>query len=472
MDNVTLLFIIALLSGLYMSWSLGANDAANAIGTAVGSGALTLKRAVIIAASLEFCGAFFFGSNVSETVQKGIVKMDLFVDDPMLLVFGMIGALLAAGVWLQLASYKGWPVSTTHSIVGALVGFGLVIGGVNGIHWNKVASIVISWVISPLMGGTISYIAFVSIRKKIFYSPHPLNAAKKTIPYIVFCMLTMLSSILLFRGLKNVNLDLSFLETAALALSIGLIGSIVIGFLIRRIKAPDSSDLPYQSPVAVTALRKALKHLQRMQIASKGDLNYQVSLVVDEAKALKEHIDYHDKNIGEHAHFAPVEKIFASLQLITACFMAFAHGANDVANAIGPLAACVSVLSNGFVVGATEIPAWILVVGGCGIIFGLGTWGWRVIETIGKKITELTPSRGFAAEIGASTTIVLASSFGLPVSTTHILVGAIFGVGIARGMSALNMGTIRDIVLSWFITIPAGAALTIVFFYILKAIFG
>lgn len=403
MDTETVILIVALILGLYMAWNIGANDVANAMGTSVGSGALTLKKALIIAGILEFCGAFFIGAHVSETIECGIVNPDFFQDKPMVLVFGMLSALLAAGVWLQIASYYGWPVSTTHSVVGAVVGFGIVLGGVGSICWGSLLSIVLSWIISPLIGGVLSYSLFKFLRKKIINTSDPIKAASKIAPFLVFSVFVILSLVVFYQGLKHLNLDFSLAQSLGLALTIGLVTAIASRFLLKEL---------------------------------------------------------------------PVEKIFTYLQILSACCMAFAHGANDVSNAIGPLAAIISVLKNGVVTLNAAVPLWVLALGGVGIVVGLGTWGWRVIETVGKKITELTPSRGFAAEFGASVTILLASRLGLPVSTTHTLIGAILGVGLVRGVEALNIKTIKQIVMSWVITVPVGAILAIIFYFLFSFLFG
>jgi len=477
MDSTTILLIMALVFGFYMAWSLGANDAANALGTSVGSGALTLRKAVIIAAGLEFCGAFLFGSNVSDTVQNGIVNPEFFVDDPMLFAYGMLGALLASGVWLQLASYFGWPVSTTHAIIGAVLGFGLVIGGPESIHWGQVAFIAMSWVFSPLMGGIIAFITFTVIRKRVLYSRNPVLAAKKIIPMLVFLITTMLSLAMIFRTYKQLSKDVSFLQILAIALAIGFVGNLISRLLLRKVVvATDSSDKGPLCPdhQALTLLRKVSKNLTKLKGMFAGELYFRVATVFNKVEEIKDRVSSSEEECNSHGNMeiVTVEKLFGYLQMLSACFMAFAHGANDVANAMGPLAACVSTIYNGAITLNSTVPLWILALGGGGIILGLATWGWRVIETIGKKITELTPSRGFAAEMGASTTIVLASAMGLPVSTTHTLVGAVLGVGLARGIHTLNLGTIKDIVISWVVTIPVGAVMTVVFFYVLRWIFG
>ena len=474
MSHETILLTLALVFGFYMAWSIGANDVANAMGTSVGSGALTLKHAVIVAAVLEFSGAFLVGMHVSETVRKGIVNPEIFYSEPYIFVFGMLAALLAAAVWLQLASYNGWPVSTTHSIVGAILGFGVVVGGLKAVYWGKVASIVASWVISPLFSATISFVIFSFIRRSIFYAEEPVKAAKRVTPYLVFSVFFILTLVLVFKGLKNLHLDLSFTNALIVAALVGVIAAILGAILIAKIqvKTPDGLTARKYHPQIEIGIDKTLRHLQQAHSLSKGELKDDITRILGNVEKLSQTVKEDlNKNQDSHEHNV-VEKIFVYLQILSACFVAFAHGANDVANAIGPLSAVLSVLKSGTVALKSTVPIWVLGLGGIGIVVGLATWGWRVIETIGKRITELTPSRGFAAEFGAATTIVIASKLGLPISTTHTLVGAVLGVGLARGMGALNLTTIRDIIVSWVVTIPAGALLAIIFFYILKVTLG
>ncbi len=473
MPTETIILCLVLLAGFYMAWSIGANDVANAMGTSVGSKALTLRQAVIIAAILEFAGAFFFGSHVSETVQNGIIDSKIFAYNYMDFVYGMLAALLATGAWLQLASYNGWPVSTTHSIIGALVGFGAIIGGVHAIYWGNVAFIVSIWVVSPLLGGIISYLIFTFLREKIFFRPDPVQAAKQLSPFLIFLVFSILSLMLIYKGLHDVNLSFTFLTSVWISLGIGLAAAIIGHFLIKRITYPklQKADMDYDINV-VRGLSKAIKHLNRAQAASSGKLQEEISSMLGEIEAVSSHLQTPDKFEYIHGEFGAVEKIFSYLQIVTACLMAFAHGANDVANAIGPIAAAISFLYGGALTENETTAPWILALGGAGIVLGLATWGWRVIETIGHKITELTPTRGFAAEFGAALTILFASRLGLPISTTHTLVGAVIGIGLARGIEAINLNTTRDIFISWLVTIPAGAFITILFYYAIKLIFG
>lgn len=474
MSPEMILLVLVVLAGAYMAWNIGANDVANAMGTSVGSGALTLKQAVLIAAVLEFAGAFFFGSHVSETIQKGIVDSSIFDKDPLVLVYGMLSSLIAAGAWLQLASYYGWPVSTTHSIVGAVVGFGAVVGGVEAIYWDNVAFIATSWVLSPIFGGLLSYGIFNLLRRHIFYSANPVESAKKITPYLVFCVIAILAQVMLFKGLNNVALQFNFLEALGISFLCGAVGFLISMLLLRRIQLPDHKIKANAKvrPELFNELEKAKEHLELIQETSLGAIQYQAKEILEEMHILSESLKQKDSAGKESAEYALVEKIFGYLQVISACMMAFAHGANDVANAIGPLAAAIGVLTTGYISAQATIPTWALALGGVGIVIGLATWGWRVIETIGKKITELTPTRGFSAEFGAAATILIASRLGLPISTTHTLVGSVIGVGLARGIEALDLRTTRHIVISWIVTVPAGAIITIVLFFIIRSIFG
>ncbi|HUF68427.1 MAG TPA: inorganic phosphate transporter [Longimicrobiales bacterium] len=415
MEYAIVFVTLAVIFGLYMTWGVGANDVANAMGTSVGSGAITVRRAILIAAVFEFTGAVVAGGHVTGTIRQGIIDASA-VPSPEVLVWGMLASLLAAGVWLMVASYFGWPVSTTHTIVGSLIGFGVVGVGLDAVDWGQVTGIVASWIVSPMLGATIAFGLTLSVRRLILDAESPLEAAKRWGPVYIFMMGVLIVLITLFKGLSHLNIELTAVETAGIALSVGLLIGLAGRALIRRIKV---------DPVA-------------------------------------------EKDF----HYAGVERVFAPLCVFTACSMAFAHGSNDVANGIGPLAAVVSIVSTGQVTQSSDLPLWILVLGGAGIVLGLSTMGYRVMKTIGTKITELTPSRGFCAEIAAATTVVIASRLGLPVSTTHIIVGAVLGVGLARGIAAIDLRVVAGIVTSWLVTLPIGATLAAFFFFFFKGVFG
>lgn len=411
------LVVFAAVVGFLMAWGIGANDVANAMGTSVGSKALTVKQAIIIAMVFEFSGAYLAGGEVTSTIRKGIIDASFYIEQPELLVFGMTAALLAAGTWLIIASYYGWPVSTTHSIVGAIIGFSVVGVGADSVTWSRVIGIVGSWVITPLISGIIAYLIFMSSQKLIFSKKDPITNAKRYVPLYMFLAGFILALVTIIKGLKHVGLQYSTGEAFVLAIMTGGV---------------------------VTAIGKIFIH--RIKIDPKAD---------------------------KKMHFANVEKIFSVLMIVTACAMAFAHGSNDVANAIGPLAAVVSIVNhNGEIVAKSELAWWILPLGGVGIVLGLAIFGKRVMATIGSGITHLTPSRGFAAELAAASTVVIASGTGLPISTTQTLVGGVLGVGMAHGIASLNLCVIRNIVISWVVTLPVGAGLSIMFFYALKITFG
>jgi PiT family inorganic phosphate transporter len=396
-----------------MAWAIGANDVANAMGTSVGSRALTIGRAIVVAGCLEFAGAFLAGGHVTDTVRKGMLDMELAALRPEFILYGMLAALASAGTLLLVATRYGLPVSTTHSIVGAIVGFGAVGLGWEAVAWAKVGQIALSWLTSPLIGGLLAYLIFSLIRRVVLDSDRPMENARRYGPVFYFYVFFIIGMLTLFKGLKNLKLDFELPEALVLSVGLGLIGAGLGWLFIRRVRA-GSED--------------------------------------------------------ESGRFQRVERVFVVLQILTACAVAFAHGSNDVANAIGPLAAVVHVAQDLDVTGKSPVEPWMLGVGGIGIVIGLATWGYRVMETVGKKITELTPSRGFSAELGAATTIVIASRLGIPVSTTHVLVGSVLGVGLARGIGVLDLRVVGRILVSWVMTLPIAAILSVFFFYFFKGL--
>jgi PiT family inorganic phosphate transporter len=416
-QHATIFLIMAVVFGVYMAWGIGANDVANAMGTSVGSGAVTVKQAIIIAAIFEFAGAVIAGGQVTNTIRGGIIDIEQFTGHPELLVYGMLAALLAAGTWLMIASSRGWPVSTTHTIVGAIVGFGMVGIGLNAIHWEMIGTIVASWFVSPLVGGAIALVLMLSIQYLILNKDDPVKAARFWGPFYVFLVGWIVSLVTLFKGLSHLKLDFTDLEVFIISTIIGVITGVIGWLMIRKVQTTDKTD--------------------------------------------------------RRSSHASVEKIFVPMMIFTAAAMAFGHGANDVANAIGPLAAINSVIeTGGEVAKKAPLPMWILVVGAIGIVIGLATMGYKVMQTIGTKITELTPSRGYCATLAAATTVVVASKLGLPISTTQVAVGAVMGVGIARGIGALDLRVIGGIMLSWLITLPVGMGLAALFFFLFKGIFS
>ena len=409
-----LLIILAAVVGLYMAWNIGANDVANSMGPAYGSKALTLKQVIIIAGIFEFLGAVLVGSHVTDTIRKGIVDLDGLIAagvTPDMFVYGMFAALLASGLWITLATIYRLPVSTTHSIVGSVAGFGLIVAlttassGIGDIiNIGKLLTIAASWIVSPVSGAIISFLIFIIIRNKILNQENPLQHAERLAPFIVGLVLTIISLSMVFKGLKNLNLDFNFPEALAISLVVGTIAGIITLFWVKRYK-PKVKD-----------------------------------------------------------EYQQVENFFKYIMILTACYIAFAHGANDVANAIGPLAAICDVVKSGEITAKVSVPLWILALGGLGIVIGLATWGYKVMETIGHKITEITPTRGFAATFGAATTVLICSKLGLPISTSHTLVGSVIGVGFARGVGAIDLGVVKNIIWSWILTIPVAAVLTIIIY--------
>lgn len=468
----TILTILVLLAGFYMAWNIGANDVSNAMGTSVGSGALTLFKAVVIAGILEFCGAFFLGGNVSRTMQQGIVNPEIFAHNPQILLFGMLSALISTAVWLQVASYFGWPVSTTHAIIGALLGFGALIGGVDAVHWGEVGRIALSWVISPALSGLFAFMIFSTLQRKILFAMNPINATRKMVPILVFIVLIVFTMSVLMNGLGSFHIELSTLETLLIGCCVGFVGALISFLVLRKTYLPQEQMVSANTSQQVYSLNKAARHLKRVKLTSKGERRDEVARILRDVEDYAEEVREHSNLYTASSDYKIVEKMFASLQILSAAYVAFAHGANDVANAIGPVAASLDIIRKGGLSMTTHIPVWLLAMGGVGIVVGLATWGWRVMETIGRKITELTPTRGFSAEFGAAITILVASKFGLPISTTHCIVGAVLGVGLARGISALNIRVLRDIVLSWIITIPSSAIVCILIFYLIRAIFS
>lgn len=469
------LIVLVLAIGFYMLWNIGANDVANAVGTSVGSGAITLKKAIFISVVLEFTGAVVLGSNVSETIQTGIIDPSFFASNPMIFVLGMCASLFGTAVWLQVATYCRWPVSTTHAIVGAVLGFGAVIAGVESVHWEEVGTIVVSWFLSPSLSALAAYLLFVFVQKKILFSFTPLLATKKIAPMLIFLVLFIFVVGVATNGIENLRLQLSLPTVLMIATSIGAIGAIVCHFACERIRLGGRINpiMAARQETQIYTLQKVQKHLMRAKLVANEKTSEKIQSL---SQSVGEMIENLKTGTTWESHitsdYQAVEKIFASMQILTACFVAFSHGANDVANAIGPVSAVLEVVRHpDLLASKTTIPIWLLGFGGLGIVFGLATYGWRVIETIGNKITQLTPTRGFCAEFAAAATILVASKLGLPISTTHSIVGAVLGVGLARGLSALNFKLIRDIFLSWVITIPCSAIATILFFYLLKLFF-
>ncbi|WP_150539082.1 inorganic phosphate transporter [Actinobacillus vicugnae] len=415
----SILVIITAFLGFLMAFGIGANDVSNAMGTSVGSGTITVKQAILIAMVFELAGAYLAGGEVADTIKSGIIQPDAFTGRPDIMVLGMMSSLCASGVWLVIATKMGWPVSGTHTIIGAVIGFACITIGTDAIQWGQLGGIVGSWFITPVIAGIIAYLIFINSQKLIFNRSNPLEQAKKFGPLYMGMTIFIIAIVTIAKGLKHVGLHLTNFETFIISLGLALI-AVTFGYFYFRSQA----------------------FLAKMKANDDGK------------------------------GFIGVEKIFSILMLLTACAMAFAHGSNDVANAIGPLAAVQAIVASGGVIQEkAALAPWILPLGGVGMIVGLAVMGRAVMATVGTGITELTPSRGFAAQFACAVTVVIASGTGLPISTTQTLVGAILGVGFARGIAALNLGIIRNIIASWVVTLPAGAILSIIFYYILSAFF-
>lgn len=415
-DHATIYLAMACLFGFFMAWGVGANDVANAMGTSVGSKALTMRQAIIIAVIFEAAGSLLAGARVTNTIGSGMLNFAAFAHDPALLMRGMLASLLAAGTWLLVATYYSWPVSTTHSIVGAVIGFSAICLGMHSVKWHVVSNIALSWVLTPLISALLAFSLFSCVQRFIFSADQPIDRARVWIPGYIFLVVMVIMMVTLMQGLKH-RLHMGF--SVALGISMGVsVATAVLGFYLLR------------------------------------------------------HIQTRDQANDHREQFAKVERMFSILMIFTAASMAFAHGSNDVANAVGPLAAIVSVIHTSGVSDQVHLPYWVMVLGATGIVVGLMTYGFKVIATIGSNITQLTPSRGFAAQLATASTVVLSSGLGLPVSTTQVMVGAVLGVGLARGVGALNLRVIFNIFMSWIITLPVGAILAIVYFYVLQYALG
>jgi len=403
--------LIAIIAALYMAWNIGANDVANSMGTSVGSGALTLRGAILVAAICEFSGSVLVGKHVTSTIAKGIADPALI--DPNILMLGMLASLIAAGIWVTLATYFSVPVSTTHSIVGAVIGF-LLLYNLNLIHWNVVGDIVASWVLSPLSGMFVAYILFYILKITVLSKRDPLKEAKLVTPFFVFFSVSVITMSVIYKGLKILIFDLGLKTSLLLSLILGALGGLISHIFMRR---------------------------------------------------------YANHSDEREDRYKKLERFFIYLQIMTASSVAFAHGANDVANAVGPLVTIVDIYNNVSLGGETYIPLWVLALGGLGIVIGISTWGYKVIYTIGKRITEITPTRGFAAELATAFVVLVFSKLGMPISTSHVIVGSVIGVGFARGLATVDYRVIKNIIYSWIITLPVAMGFSAGIFLLLKFIF-
>jgi len=414
LEHSLLLITIACLIGFIMTWGVGANDLANIMSPTMGSKAVTVRQAMVITIVFEFAGAILGGSQVTETIRSGIINTSLLSHTPNILLYGMLSTLMAGAIWMLLASVIGMPVSITNAIVGALIGFGTIVFGPQAIHWNAVSKIAISWVCSPSVACLIGYLLFVTIRRTIFDTDNPAKSVRYYLPIYFLLAGMILGNMTVLKGIEHIGIILTawqkFLATSLTGLAVMLVGM----WLSLRVHA--------------TAMHKRFQQV------------------------------YY------------VERLFSILMAFTACAMVFAHGSNDVAIAMGPVSAIISLEKQGHISGVA--PSWVMWFGCIGIVTGLFMYGRKVIATVGSEITTLTPSRAFAATLAAAGTVIVSTSTGIPVSATQTLVGGVLGVGLARGIGALNLRVIRNIFLSWFVTIPVAALLDILFFYIFKTVFG
>jgi PiT family inorganic phosphate transporter len=415
-DSSLLFASLAVILCFFMTWGVGANDLANVMSTTMGSKSVSVKQAMFIAIIFEFAGAFLGGTDVTETMRNGIINTQQLSAEPRILIEGMLGVLMACTIWMNLASYLGVPVSITNALVGSMVGFGSLVLGTEAIHWNQVSRIAVGWISSPLISGIMAYALFISIQQSIFIRINPLEKAKFYIPIYLFLIGGILSFITVFKGLSHFEIHLSLAQDLVVMLLSSICITLLGLFIIRCI--PEV------------------------------------------------------KNIKRRDRFLQVEKYFAVLMAMTACAMVFAHGSNDVALAVGPLTIVHSLIYQSHQpFSAADYPSWIIIFGCVGVIGGFLIYGRKVIETVGSSITALTPSRAFAATLAAATTVVFATSLGIPVSATQTLVGAVLGVGLARGIGALNLRVIRNIFTSWILTLPAASILTILSYKIISLIF-
>ncbi len=397
--------LVTIILGFSMAWAIGANDAANSMSTAVGAKAITPRQAVIIAGILEFTGAYFFGKSVTETIRKGILDPTM-ITDPNVLIYGSVAALMAATIWLIIATKFGLPVSTTHSIIGGIAGYGIVYAGTAIVNWGKMTQVVLSWILSPIVGAIMAYFIFKALTKSIFERKDPVRSARIWSPFWIGLAFVVIGTMFYIKVLHGKDL-----RTGVFMYGIPL-GIIVfaVTYLLIKLRFPSSDP------------------------------------------------------------FIGVEAIFKKVQVITSGYVALAHGANDVANAIGPVAAVYAVATMGLSGMQVPVPKWILALGGLGIAVGVATYGYKVMETVGKRITELTNTRGFTIDFSAATVVLVASWMGLPISTTHTVVGAVIGIGLARGVKAINKNIVRDIIISWFVTVPIAGLISAAIFKFLMMV--
>ena len=456
--------IIGTFVSFFTSWAIGANDCANSFATSVGAKVLTLKDAVIIAAIFEFLGAFLMGSQVTDTVRKKIVDNLAFEDEPELLMWGMFCSLFASGIWITIATTFKLPVSTTHSIIGSIVGFSLAAKGSSIIDWGKIIEIAISWIISPVLAGMFAVCIFSFIKYTALIRENPLQKLYIIYPLLIFILFFINSLFIIYKGTPSLNLDdTSLVFSISISLGIGIFFALIGHLMVIKYFKPrmeiwilnkEEQDIEVQS-ISIT---EQFENKTR-EICYNNDLNReqnfkQIYINLQELKKINidEKIIIHHSNAEVFDESA--EKMCSYLQIVTACFSAFAHGSNDVANSIAPLATCWAIYEEGSVTTKVDVPIWILLVGGSGIVFGLATWGYKIIERVGRELTKVTPSRGFSMEMGDGIAVIIASRMELPVSTTHCQIGSVFCVGLLDGTKNVNFNSLLKIILSWIVTLP------------------
>ncbi len=431
LGSLAVLFI-TIVFGFYMAWTIGANDVANSMGTVFGSRTMSLKKIILIAVIFEFLGAFLVGAHVTKTLKSGIVDPAPFQGQTDLFIAGMLAVLLAASLWVTLATYKSLPISTSQSIVGSVAGFGalsIILGDIpsSSLNLQTIIKISLGWVLSPIFGGILSFFIFFSIKKTIFESKKLERRAESVNNFFIFLVIFILLLAGLSGGLKNLRTVME-----------GILPGTILDMVF---------DIFWLKVIFIMTL----------------------SLFITIIFHLMKNRKMTEKRKGQNP-LERVESMFGGLLVLTACYVAFSHGANDVANAIGPVAAIVQILTGGEISSTVTIPIWILLLGGLGIVVGVSTWGYRVMETIGKRITKITATRGFSASFGAASSVLICSLFGIPVSTSQIIVGSVIGVGLAGGISAIDLRVIRNIIVSWVFTIPISALTTGGIYLLFRAI--
>ena len=466
------IFVVGIFFSFYNAWGGGANDCANSFATSVGSKVLTLKQALIIASIFEFSGALLMGSHVTSAIRKKIVDRNIFEDDPGALMYGMLCASFASALWLTMATYLKWPVSTTHSIIGSIIGFSLVYGGKDGLVWNKVGFIALSWFLSPLLAGLFSAITFYFINRYIFMSADPYKNTKMLFPLITFFTFFINTLFIIYKGSPQLKLDETPLWIAIVSsLGIGILTAVLskyayLPYAEKKIQKKNELKDSAESAEAVDTLEnRTSSYIEATANENNKQIKYDPSKSIDEnIKDCKYYLTdleikcKEDKieELHENAHKidSDSEQLCSWIQVITACFSSFAHGSNDVANAVAPLATIYYIYKNDEIASKMEVPLWILALGGFGMVVGLGTWGYKIIERMGRELTKISTSRGFIIELSAALTVIIASRLELPVSTTHCQVGSIIGCGLVGGQKNIQWKLLKGILFSWVVTLP------------------